>query len=362
MSTVYEFPQRADPLEEACDWQAKLDRGLVASEAAALQVWLAADPAHASVLREVAGNWYRMETLSRLADLFPRPEARQPMWPRQLSAIAATLLVGVMGLWWMLGGDVGNAPSTAALPPVPLAQQLADRTIGEQLADRTFQTAIGKSSTIDLPDGSQIVLNTNTLARVRFTDKERHVELKWGEISVRVAHDRPRPFDVYVGSKVLRAFGTAFNVRLKSNHLIELIVSEGRVGVGALSDGNTSSERKALLGRPEAFTSFVQAGQQVILGSKDEEVSDINPDEIKTRQSWQKGTLVFRGERLKDVVDEVNRYSQVKVTIEGAALKERQIAGFYNIGDLSGLLASLQANFNVSHKYIGALEVVLTEK
>ena len=359
MSTLYEFPQRADPLEEACDWQAKLDRGLAGSEAAELQDWLAADPAHASALRKVAGNWYRMEALSRLADLFPRPQARQAGWPRQLSAVAATVLVAVMGLWWMLGGEVehvehGNhTPAMAVHSPVLLVPQLADQT---------FETAIGKSSTVDLADGSQIVLNTNTQIQMRFTDKQRHVELKRGEINVRVAHDKSRPFDVYAGNKVVRAFGTTFNVRLKSKNLVELIVSEGKVGVGVIDDGNAGSDRKEILRQPETFTTFVQAGQQVILGAKDEEVTEINPDKIGERQSWQKGTLEFRGERLKDVVDEVNRYSPVKVTIEGAALKERQIAGFYKVGDLAGLLASLQANFNVSHKYISAQEVVLTEK
>lgn len=353
MSTIYEFPQRADSLEAACEWLAKLDRGLADNEAAVLQAWLAADSAHASALLKVAESWDRMEALSRLGDLFPQQEARRVQWPRQLAAIAATLLVVFTGFWMVLRGDVPISPSTAVHPP-------AGQTL--QFVDRTFETAIGELSTIDLPDGSQMVLNTNSQVHVRFADKERYIGLKRGEINVKVAHDKSRPFDVYAGDKIVRAFGTAFNVRLNPDHQVELIVSEGRVGVGTINDKPIFRSLTKLLGQPEKFTTFVQAGQQVTLGAEDEEVSEINLSEIEMRESWRKGNLVFHGESLKDVVEEVNRYTPVKVVIESELLKERRIAGLYKVGDLEGLLSSLQANFNISHKYISAQEVVLTSE
>lgn len=352
MSTIYEFPQRTDAVEEACGWLAKLDRGLVNDEAAALRAWLAADAGHVNVLLEVAEKWDRMDCLSRLSDLFPQPRNQWIMQPRYIAAIVAViLLAGMTSFWWNLGADIFRTLSDNESSPASLSTQAEDRI---------FETGIGKFSTAYLSDGSQLVLNTQTKVHVTFTDRERHIELLRGEINIKVAHDKARPLDVYAGDKIVRAVGTAFNVELKPGRQIELIVTEGTVRVGTIRSKTPEAAPSELSTYSRDFTATVDAGEQVILGSGDEKVSHIKSDEINARLSWRTGNLVFHGEPLKDAVEEINKYTPIKVVIEQESLKERRISGLFKSGDLEGLLASLQANFNISHRYINPEEVVLT--
>jgi transmembrane sensor len=45
--------------------------------------------------------------------------------------------------------------------------------------------------------------------------------------------------------------------------------------------------------------------------------------------SWTSGKLVFDGERLADVVAEMNRYSREKLEIADPALKSRRVSGVF---------------------------------
>jgi transmembrane sensor len=38
--------------------------------------------------------------------------------------------------------------------------------------------------------------------------------------------------------------------------------------------------------------------------------------------AWRKGLLIFRGERLADVVQQINRYNTVQIQVEGAAARD----------------------------------------
>jgi transmembrane sensor len=95
MSNVYQLPGN-DSTAEACEWLARIDRGLTEQEARQLQDWLAADPRRSKALIESASLWDKMASLSRLADLFPKPAPRRFTGARVGYALAASLLLFVM--------------------------------------------------------------------------------------------------------------------------------------------------------------------------------------------------------------------------------------------------------------------------
>jgi len=87
----------------------------------------------------------------------------------------------------------------------------------------------------------------------------------------------------------------------------------------------------------------------MILGSADAEVSEISPEDIAVKLSWQQGNLIFRGESLAEAVDEIGRYTTVEFVILDENLKKLRISGLFKAGDVEGLLTTLKENFNINH-------------
>ncbi len=95
-------------------------------------------------------------------------------------------------------------------------------------APEQIATAPGEHRTIDLADGSRIILNGNTRITID-RDKPRHVELAQGEALFEVRHDEANPFLVVTGNTKLLDAGTVFNVIAEGNGALDVEVAEGAV-------------------------------------------------------------------------------------------------------------------------------------
>jgi transmembrane sensor len=63
--------------------------------------------------------------------------------------------------------------------------------------------------------------------------------------------------------------------------------------------------------------------------------------------SWRSGNIIFRGESLATAVAEVGRYTPVEFVFLDPKLKKLRVAGLFKVGDISGFLSTLEANFNI---------------
>jgi transmembrane sensor len=347
MSNIHEFPRYDQRYDEASEWIAKLDKDLSAADQEAFQEWMAADRENQAVLLEMASLWDEMGVLSLLSDLFPEAAARPGRSHWFAVATAASVLIAVFaGVWAVIAFNPGNAPD-------------ARQAVIETASDTVYETAIGEQSTVHLTDGTQLVLNTNSLVNVNYTDQYRLLRLERGEIHVQVAHDKARPLSVIVGDTIVKAVGTAFSLEIASNQQIELVVTEGKVLVGVHQStlGGTANNSPDI----SASTSVtVVAGEQLILGIPEEEITEVSPEEIEVKLSWREGNLIFRGESLEDAVAEIGRYTTVEFVILDDDLRKVRIAGLFKAGDVDGLLATLRENFNISYQRTGDGKIMLT--
>ena len=71
MNNIHELPNQDKIHTEAGEWLAKLDRGLSADERTTLQEWLVESKEHREILFNMAELWDKMDSLSKLSDLFP---------------------------------------------------------------------------------------------------------------------------------------------------------------------------------------------------------------------------------------------------------------------------------------------------
>jgi transmembrane sensor len=333
-------------LAEASDWIAKLDRSLTPAETEALQLWLAQSPEHRATLLEVAALWDKMDTLQRLADLFPQAEkTARPQWQHWGLAASVAMVAALLTFWWQPELLTPSASATSAIVST----------------QSSYQTRIGETNTIELPDQSKLVLNTNSFVVVKYSAKARIIDLQRGEILIDVAHDTSRPLSVLAGGKIIQAVGTAFNVQVRDSQ-VELIVTDGKVRVETALTEMIADEHRLANRLPESALA-ISKGEKVDLdasGQQAEKVQKMDAVDIAASLSWRSGNLIFRGESLAEAVAEISRYTDIQFELaDDAKLKDIHVAGMFKTGDVNGLLAVFKSNFNISHERLSRDKILL---
>ena len=360
MNTVVPISREDERLETASRWVLKIDEGaLSAGEKAALGKWLNENPRHRDVLLEVAAVWDKTDALARLADFFPHEATRDlvPAEPRHWS--------------WLQGITVAaSLVALTAFAVLLLSRMEAGFESGRAVPTQSavYVTAIGENKTVLLPDGSEVVLNTNSQLSLDFTPTARVLRLVRGEILVRVAKDESRPLSVVAGDRIVQAKGTEFSVEITQDQYVEVMVTEGRVVVGvrpeslgsldSVDTGGFSSAVPPVLSQMADNT--LSAGEEVTLGAPDTVRKTVTEDEIEVKLSWKDGRLIFRSEPLEKALQEVERYTTVEFVLLDEDLKSEVISGIFRTGDVDTLLVSLRANFNITHKFDGENRVLLS--
>ncbi len=350
MSNVYELPSNEAAYDQASEWIAKLDRDLSESEEQELVSWLESNEAHRDILFEMASVWDSMDSLSRLSSLFSPPtKSAAPKGFHQrfyFAAAASILVVAMVGVLSVMSYVPSQAPAWLAVFQI------------NKNIDGVYDTSVGEHSRVNLPDGSELVLNTNSRIQVKYTDDARLFFLERGEIHIDVAHDKSRPLSVIAGDKVVQAVGTAFNVQIFNDREVELIVTDGKVLV---AEHNSNEVFEEIEQAPLPVSSLaVSQGEKIVLGSKEEHVDKIQDTDIEASLSWRQGNLVFRGETLEEALAEITRYTDVEFEIRDDSVRSVRIAGLFKAGDIKGLLATLRQNFHIDHQKLDNNKVTLT--
>ena len=349
MSNVHELHDKDCEeirLEQACDWITKLDRGLNADEQANLKTWLAGDKRNVSAFMDTAKMWDKMDELSRLSDLFPQAPNKASIASKWYSVAAGFLFIAIVystlqGLWFM-----SEQPASGSL----------------LMAQASYSTGVGESNTINLPDNSKLVLNTNSFVQVKYTPEARVIELHRGELHIDVAHDKTRPLSVVAGNKVIQAVGTAFNVEVGLDD-VELIVTDGKVLVAKAQEiVDANDEIEPILALP--LTSLaISKGEMVKLDlkeNKDEKIVKVDKAQIDASLSWRSGRLIFRGESLAEALEEISRYTEVEFEIDpNEYLNTVRVAGMFKTGDVAGLLNVLNQSFDIEHEKLDSGKIRL---
>jgi transmembrane sensor len=187
---------------------------------------------------------------------------------------------------------------------------------------RHYETQIGKSKVIRLPDQSVMTLNTNSAADVHYTAQRREITLLRGEALFAVAYNPERPFDVEVGARTVSAIGTKFAVRLWAPECFDVFVREGRIAIL----GSDRRARDAPQGETPAGET-INAGEAATVSAGEVRVTNPGIEGIDSKLSWTKLRLSFQGETLTQVVAEFNRFNRTQLVIVDPSLGGMQIGG-----------------------------------
>jgi len=186
-----------------------------------------------------------------------------------------------------------------------------------------YRTATGERRSLELPDGSQLQLNTDSAVNVQYTANRRLITLLEGELWVSTATDptsRPRPFEVETAAGRIRALGTRFSVRAGGEGSVRVQVYQHAVAV-----------TPALAGEPSRF----EAGQAASFNRHEARFAGALDE---SNPAWTRGQIISDNQRLQDFINELARHRPGVLRCD-PAVADLRISGVFQLDDTDQALA-----------------------
>jgi transmembrane sensor len=154
----------------------------------------------------------------------------------------------------------------------------------------------------------------------------------------------------------VRAIGTAFNVYLRPAG-VQVTVSEGTVNVVDSAGGKSPPTDASYVKSAAAVTAGEQADAQ---GSADV-IRALNAAELNRSLAWRKKSLYFIDEPLGNVVNELMRYTPLKIEVVDASLRQLPVGGTFQTSPegAEALLKMLEDGFGARIRRAGAAHVYI---
>lgn len=314
--------------QDALDWFVRRNsEAWSATDEAQFQRWLNADEDRVNTWERWESHWKTLDSLpadaisalranlardKALASdeypeaLGPKPFVQRPPVPprrRSVQLAFATLAFVVVGglAWRLLGADAARST-------------------------HVYATQRGQQSTVDLPDGSRLQLDTATTLEVAYRDDRREIRLREGQAVFTVHPDAARPFDVLAGAMRVTAVGTQFSVRLTPDVPgatdLRVAVEEGKVRVG-------HREQRA---GAETGTVYLVAGQQLSANAQGvlAAVTAVPDGEIAP---WRQHRVSFVDVPLSQALAELERYGSTGVIVRNPGVAALRLSGTFDPRD-----------------------------
>ncbi|HEX7755244.1 MAG TPA: FecR domain-containing protein [Niabella sp.] len=221
-------------------------------------------------------------------------------------------------------------------------------------------TKAGSKSTVELPDGTRVLLNADTrlFYDQSFGNNTREVTLE-GEAYFDVVKDAKHPFIVHTSLMNIKVLGTIFNVRAyKSEENMQATLLRGSVEVTLKKKG----DRKILVLKPNEKLIVRNFNADDTVRNKSRNalpdiaimtVKAMGSDSTVKEAQWTKNRLVFDQSRLEDIIPELERWYGVTIQIKDTSLLNRKISGIYENESLTEVLESFKLVLDFSYKISG---------
>ncbi|WKD49490.1 FecR domain-containing protein [Microbulbifer spongiae] len=301
-----------ETIRQASDWMARLWADEVTeSERRAFQHWLGQH-------QDNQKAWRQLQQLQEKFKQLPDPEAgRAVLMPTAQRNRRLLLWAGLsLGVTALLGSGTGT-------------QHPSDTQV--------YFTDTGQIKPVTLPDGTQLVLNTNTRVYARTDRHRRQLYLGEGEVMITTAAGS-RPFLVVSREGRIRPLGTRFTVR-QLNKQTQVCVYEGRV---ALRLAQAAGVRE------------VDAGHSAVFSANAVLVAAQNGD-----HAWTQRRLVATRMPLPQFARELSRYRKGFIRVH-PQLQGLVVTGVFSLENTDQALHNLSQVLPLKVRYLTPYWVSLT--
>jgi transmembrane sensor len=301
-----------DPIvDEALEWFARL-RNTTPDTAtqAAFDLWIATSPLHAQHYRDLEEMWgasaFKKAVQSLPTTPAPRLEVKTKTfgWTRRFAAMAAAAVLAI-GIWQY---------------PALMLRWQAD-----------YLTTVGDRSTVTLPDGSLMTLNTASAVAFDFADGKRNIRLLQGEAFFDVKPDAAHPFRVAANYGEVEVKGTAFSVR-HDDDADRVVLEHGLVEVRRA--GNHTEK------------AYLRPGEMIFASGAS--LSTVSQADLSTALAWRDGRLIFEDQPFSRVLRELRRYYRGTVVVVDKRHDQLTVTGNYRLDNVETAIQTLADAAGVS--------------
>jgi ferric-dicitrate binding protein FerR (iron transport regulator) len=204
---------------------------------------------------------------------------------------------------------------------------------------REYATTRGQSATIQLTDGTRLVLAAESRIRIPhdFGLGAREVFLE-GQAVFDVVHYTARPFRVLARDAVAEDIGTRFDVQAyPEDSTVTVAVVEGIVALGR----RRSPESAAAPSSSEVAEGVVLHRSDVGTLGPDGRVSSVRDPDVERRVAWASGRLEFVDAPLREVLRVIGRWYDVDLRVQGAALSSRGVTASFEVQSVDQMIHAL---------------------
>jgi transmembrane sensor len=304
--------QRAALHKEAQHWLLRLTSGTATvQDARAFEHWCGQSRAHVEAFAETRRMW---ENLGPAAQSLVTRE--QPAVPSNV--VSLPRMQPRMTRRVFLGAAIAASAALVVVhPPLQLWPSLSD-----MVAD--YRTTTGEQRDVDLGHGVVIHMNTQTALNLRKSQGQLiGIDLLGGEIQVKATDDAAGPVSIFAG-------GGRIDVGVQAKCNVRCYASD--VQVTGL-DGATTLVYKGQ-------SAVLKSAQQADYG--DGHLGKVVPADIEITMAWRRRVLIFDGQPLAQVVEEINRYRPGRIILANDSLAARKVQARFSLNQLADVAALIQ--------------------
>lgn len=202
------------------------------------------------------------------------------------------------------------------------------------------RTNPGMTTSVDLPDGTKVILNSSSSLRYpsRFSDKSREVELV-GEAFFSVAKDGKQfVVDALNHSKIV-VYGTEFNIEAyPESGTVQTTLVSGKVSFTYLNEG----KREKLLMHPGQKAIYDIAQSKVLVKSV----------HVDVETCWKDGRLIFKNTPFEEVLKNLSKRYNVEFVLKNPSLKQHSFTATFDNQRLERILEIFRISSNIHFEYV----------
>lgn len=201
-----------------------------------------------------------------------------------------------------------------------------------------YQTATGEQKKVTLPDGSIVILNSNTSISYQenYNVGDRKIYLS-GDAFFKVAKDASKPFSVISGSFSTTALGTSFYVNADSAEDFSVKLLEGKVKINS---GKTEE------------TEYLEAGEELKY-PKNKNRFVKQAYDTSYLNKWISGKIIFRKTPVKEAFNILQQWYGVKIIDARGNSSDISINGTYENVLLEDILKVISFSLRCQYRYEG---------
>lgn len=214
------------------------------------------------------------------------------------------------------------------------------------IAENTVSVPLGAISQLELPDGTQVWLNSGSTLKypMSFQNQKRRTVCLQGEGFFKVKKDKSAPFIVNMKGIDVKVTGTTFNARAYCDETgITVALLEGSVLLGH-SDATDKNRFVSYAG--------LRPMQVAVMNKTTRHLDLANTPDMEKYIAWTKGRTVFDNDPIEILVEKFEKLYNIHVVIADKALLQYRFTATFNNESLERAIEIISLSSPISFEIV----------